>query len=67
MLPTDETPDLPNLEHGDADAGVEPDDPKAAKRAAEDAPDVSDAYGAANERGAQVEGEGAVDDREGRV
>ena len=58
---------LPTVEYGSADPGVEPDDPDAADRAAANAPDVSEAYEAANERGANVEGEGAIDDREGRV
>jgi hypothetical protein len=58
--------DLPGLEHGSAETSVESDD-AVAERAKEEAADVSDAYEAANERGANVEGEGAVDDREGRV
>ena len=65
-----ETPDTethPTVEYGSAEPGVVPDDPEAAERAAELAPDVSEAYETANERGANVEGEGAIHDRQGRV
>lgn len=64
---SDRDQDLPGLEYGSAEAGAEPDDPAAAERAAAQAPDVSDAYEEALERGAEVEGEGAVVDVEGRV
>lgn len=60
-------PDLPGLDHGSARAGAEPDDEAAAERAAARAPDVSDAYDEALERGAEVEGEGAIVDVEGQV
>lgn len=59
--------DLPGLEYGSASAGTEPADPASADRAAANAADVSDAYDEALERGAEVEGEGAVVDVEGRV
>lgn len=59
--------DFPTVEYGSAEAGVEPDDPAAADRAAENAEDVSEAYEKATETGANIEGEGAIDDREGRV
>ena len=59
--------DFPTVEHGSAEAGVEPDDPDAADRAAANANDVSEAYEKAMETGANIEGEGAIDDREGRV